>query len=122
MKNLLKIIVLLMILYPYSSPKADETQPSSLRAMGGNAVVYLHWSAPAEDVEGYWVYRALPGGDFQRINVDPVKKGFYQDTDLVNGQYYWYLITAIDKDGHESLPTRSVWTSPSPHAGPLAGY
>ena len=122
MKNLLKIVALLIILCPCSSLRADETQPSSLRAMAGNAVVYLHWSAPGKDVNGYWVYRALPGGDFQRINVDPVKKGFYQDTDVVNGQYYWYLITAIDKDGHESLPTRSVWTSPSPHAGPLMGY
>jgi hypothetical protein len=122
MKNLLKIIILMIILYPYSNPKADETQPSFLRAMGGNAVVFLHWSPPAKDVDGYWVYRALPGGEFQRINSAPVKEGFYQDADVVNGQYYWYLITATDEDGNESAPTRSVWTLPGPHAGPLTGY
>ena len=54
MKNLLKIIILMIFLYPYSNPKADETQPSFLRAMGGNAVVFLHWSPPAKDVDGYW--------------------------------------------------------------------
>jgi hypothetical protein len=122
MKNLLKIVTLLIILCPCSSLRADETQPSSLRAIGGNAVVFLHWSPPAKEIEGYGVYRALPGGDFQRINAVPVKEGFYQDTEVVNGQYYWYLITAIDKGGNESVPTRSVWTSPGLQVGPLMGY
>jgi fibronectin type 3 domain-containing protein len=122
MKNLMKIVALLIILCPYSNLWADGTQPSFPRAVGGNGVVTLSWSPPDREVQGYWVYRALPDGDFQRISTQPVKEAFYRDMGLINGQYYWYLITAIDKEGKEGTPSRKVWVLPSSQAKPQTGY
>lgn len=51
-------------------------QPQSLTAASGNGEVLLNWDEiPSEAVAGYNVYRAEnPGGPWQRLNEDPVKK------------------------------------------------
>ena len=102
MRNLLKVLMLVM-LCPGILWSADMG-PSSLRAAASNGVVYLHWSPPDKATEGCWVYRALPGGDFQRVSTSLIKEPFYKDQDVVNGQYYWYIITAVDKQGNEGAP------------------
>ena len=121
MKNLLKIVVILAILSP-GILWADDTQPRELRAVAGDQVVYLHWSAPKSRPVGYWVYRASPGGEYRRLNSQPLKQPFYEDRNVVNGQFYWYVLTAIDKGWKEGDPSKEVAARPSPEHRPLKGY
>jgi hypothetical protein len=121
MRNLLKILIILAILCP-GILWADDTQPRGLRAVAGDQVVYLHWSAPRSRAVGYCVYRAFPDGDYRRLNRDPLKQPFYEDRNVVNGQFYWYVLTAIDEEGKEGAPSKEVAARPSPEHGSLKGY
>ena len=121
MRNLLKILIILAILCP-GLLWADDTQPRGLRAVPGDQVVYLHWSAPRGGATGYWIYRAFPNGDYQRLNIQPVDKSFYADRNVINGQFHWYTITAIDKEGREGGPSKEVWAKPTSQHGSLKGY
>ena len=121
MMNLLKIFIILAIL-SFGTLWADDTQPKGFRAVSGNGVVYLHWSTPLRRAEGYWIYRALPDGDYHRLNQQPLKQAFYEDREVVNGQFYWYVLTAIDKEGNEGTPSKVILAKPTPHHGPLVGY
>jgi hypothetical protein len=73
-------------------------------------------------VKGYWVYRAFPGGSYQRVNSVPVEGSFYEDRYVANGLFYWYVLTAIDEEGKEGAPSKEVAARPSPEHGPLKGY
>lgn len=121
MRSLLKILMILAIMCP-STLWADETQPRGFRAVPGDGVVYLHWSSPKKESQGYWVYRASPGGDYQRLNQQPLKQPFYEDRNVVNGQFYWYVMTAINQEGKEGASSKEVAAKPTPHHGPLKGY
>jgi hypothetical protein len=121
MKRALQIVIIVAVLYP-GILWADDTQPRGLRAVAGDQVVYLHWSAPRSRAVGYWVYRALPDGDYRRLNLQPLKQPFYEDRNVVNGQFYWYVLTAIDQEGKEGAPSKEVAARPSPQHGPLKGY
>ncbi len=48
------------------------------------------------------VYRGFAsGGPYQRINSAPVTSSTYLDTELVDGNRYYYVITGIDASGNE---------------------
>lgn len=66
--------------------------------------LYLSWDANIDkDLAGYNVYRStISGSGYIKINTLPVKGTSYQDTDLVNGKTYYYVITAFDKKPNES--------------------
>ena len=121
MRNLFKILIILGIIYP-GILWAEDTQPKGLKAVAGDRVVYLHWSSPQRGADGYWVYRALPDGDYERLTLHPLQKPFYEDRDVVNGQFYWYTLTAIDLKGNEGAPSKEIWAKPTPHHGSLIGY
>ncbi len=121
MRTILMSIVMFGIVLSLSVSWADDTGPRGLRAVVADGVVYLHWS-PQKGVEGYWVYRAFPGGNYQRMNQSPLKQAFYGDRNVVNGQFYWYVVTAIDQKGNESAQSKEIAAKPTPQHGPLIGY
>jgi uncharacterized repeat protein (TIGR03803 family) len=65
--------------------------------------VNLSWDASTSQVKGYNIYRG-PNltGPFQKINsiLDP--NTIYSDTTVQSGQTYFYVTTAVGKDGVES--------------------
>jgi len=122
MKNTLRVVMLVITLCYFSVLWADDTKPREFEAVAGDRVVYLYWSAPKSQVKGYWVYRALPKGNYQRINSAPVERSFYEDRNVINGQFYWYMLTAIDSDGNEGTPTRMIGVTPNPRTKPSSGY
>ncbi len=65
MKRLSRILMVLGILAPVIL-WAGDTAPRGLRAVAGDRSVYLRWSPPQKEVEGYRIYRALPDGDYRR--------------------------------------------------------
>ncbi len=121
MKKIFSVVLVMTLCY-FSVLYADDTKPRELEAVAGDRVIYLYWSAPKSQVRGYWVYRALPGGNYQRVNPIPVERASYEDRYVVNGQFYWYMLTAIDAEGNEGTPTKTVGVVPNPRTKPSSGY
>jgi hypothetical protein len=121
-KNTLIMITIVITLCYFSILWADDTKPKEFEAVAGDGVVYLYWSPPKGQVTGYWVYRALPNGNYQRVNSASVERTFYEDRDVVNEQFYWYALTAILPEGNEGTPSKTIGVTPNPRSKPSSGY
>jgi hypothetical protein len=87
-------------------------------ALGGTCVtgtgtahsVSLTWTASASTgVVGYYVYRgATSGGPYTKLNASPVAAISYTDSTVASGQTYYYVATAVDGSGTESVHSASV--------------
>jgi subtilase family serine protease/flagellar hook assembly protein FlgD len=62
------------------------------------------WDATAGTAVSYTLYRGVTsGGPYQRVTTVPGSTLTYQDFGLVNGNSYYYVITATDAVGNESV-------------------
>ena len=120
--NILRVAVLLITLCYFTILWADDTKPREFEAVAGDRVVYLYWSPPKSQAKGYWLYKAFPKGNYQRLNTVPVERPFYEDRNVVNGQFYWYMLTALDPQGNEGSPSKTIGVTPNPRAKPSSGY
>jgi fibronectin type 3 domain-containing protein len=80
------------------------SQSSNTTSSGtGDYVVDLNWnSSTSNDVAGYNVYRSPDGNNWSKINVSLVGSTIYDDSTVVNGDTYYYAVTAVDLEGDES--------------------
>jgi len=66
--------------------------------------VALTWNASTSTVVGYNVYRGtLSGGPYVMMNSAPDPGTGYTDSAVQAGQTYYYVVTAIDAQGQESV-------------------
>ena len=90
--------------------------PTSLTATGGNAVVNLIWTAPADlDVAGYNVYRSesSPVSLTSPVNGGTLVAGTsYIDTGKTNGTPYYYVVTAVDTSANQSVASNEAHATP----------
>lgn len=90
---------------PVSVIHADTFPPSppeSVAALGGPESIELSWSRNVEaDLKGYYVYRSLNGGSFERLG-DLVNVPTYSDHNVEHGKTYRYAVTAVNQNGYES--------------------
>jgi bacillopeptidase F len=72
--------------------------------------VLLDWTAsPSETAAGYNVYRSITNGSgYAKINTSPIGGTAYTDTTVVDGQIYYYVVTALDATGDESAYSEVV--------------
>ena len=76
--------------------------------------IHLEWDSNTEpDVHSYKVYRSdNSAGNFVEIKSVPHRgTGVERFTDEVTVGHYWYRVTAVDTQGHESDPSNTVDTS-----------
>ena len=97
----------------YEGPiQQDLRPPQNLRVLSGyHSVVPFAWNPPDEDPNatliGYNIYRSTnSGGPFTRI-VTQTNRLYYRDESAVNGQSYYYRITAVYSQG-ESDPSNTA--------------
>jgi hypothetical protein len=88
---------------------ADEppATPNNLTADAGNELVLLDWDDNSEsDLAGYNVYRSMSQGGgtggYDKINGSLVADSNYVDNDVNNFTPYYYVVKAVDANGHES--------------------
>ncbi len=82
--------------------------PSGLTATAGAGAVQLTWTADTErDLAGYFVYRAAPGGAFERLG-GRLPTPFYADRTAAAGTTYRYAVSAIDQNENESARSAPV--------------
>ena len=74
------------------------------------AAVELSWAiSPEADAAGYNVYRAGEGQEKpQRVTPALLPTPAFRDTPVVPGAEYTYAVTAVDRAGNESQPSKSV--------------
>jgi hypothetical protein len=96
---------------------APPAAPGGLVATAGNGSVALDWADNAEaDLAGYHVYRAnLAGGPYAPVTAAPLAASAYNDSGVVNGTTYYYVVTAVDTSANESA--ESAEASATPQAG-----
>ncbi len=72
--------------------------------------VSLTWSSsPTTTVTGYNVYRTtISGSLFARVNSSPVTGLVYTDSTVQNGLTYYFVTTAVDPNGGESVFSNQV--------------
>lgn len=71
--------------------------------------VALSWNASASPVAGYNVYRSLVSGrEYARVNLGLISGLQFTDTGLAGGSTYYYVTTAVDAIGIESMVSNQV--------------
>jgi parallel beta-helix repeat protein len=93
----------------------DTMPPEKLKnvtSVGRNAMILLAWAkSTAADLAGYRIYRSsTPLSGFQMIATTEFNE--YRDEQLINGQKYYYQITASDFAGNEGEPSDVITGMP----------
>jgi fibronectin type 3 domain-containing protein len=71
--------------------------------------VALAWTGSTSTVSGYNVYRStVSGGSYTKINASLVAVLNYTDLTVQSGTTYFYVATAIDSSGDESVNSNEV--------------
>ncbi len=122
MKKFLSFFSIMVILSIYSYSLADPNAPRALRAVSSDGIILVRWHPPKNSAFGYLVYRALPEEEFEQLNMQPIEDTFYEDTDVIIGQYYIYRVSAIDSEGYESTLSNAFGAEASDTQEPLQGY
>lgn len=95
---------------------ADTTAPSApanLVATAGDASISLDWDDNADgDFASYSIYRSTTSGSYGSALDAGLISSDYEDSTVVNGTTYYYVITATDTSGNESLVSNEVSATP----------
>jgi hypothetical protein len=95
---------------------ASNGTGSSSVALSGTGVapqvthsVALNWGASSSTVAGYNVYRSsVSGSAYAKINSTPLGGISFTDSSVQSGQTYYYVATAVDASGNESVYSNEV--------------
>jgi hypothetical protein len=102
-------------------PPLPPSAPINLVATGGDSIVTLGWTVPAEDggtpITGYRVYRGLTSGSLVPIATIANVLAF-NDLSVVNGITYYYQVAALNAEGESGLSNEDDAT-PDALAGAL---
>ncbi|MGA1848594.1 MAG: fibronectin type III domain-containing protein [Thermoplasmatota archaeon] len=96
--------------------------PRSVAITNGNMTLNITWMPPLRDgnetLTNYSIYRAdFQPVTFKRMDVMSPETGYFLDTGLVNGERYFYYVTAENIVG-EGLPSKIVSGVPAKPPGP----
>ncbi|HYW44599.1 MAG TPA: hypothetical protein VE959_17190 [Bryobacteraceae bacterium] len=76
--------------------------PTGLNAAAAPASVELSWDRNTEeDLAGYRIYRAVAGGEFEKV-AEASQIPAWSDPNVEPGKTYRYAVTAVDRTGNES--------------------
>jgi hypothetical protein len=71
--------------------------------------VHLAWDASSSQVIGYRVYRSeISGGSYSSLNGTALNLLTYDDSTVSLGTTYYYVVTAVDASGNESVYSNQV--------------
>jgi hypothetical protein len=85
------------------------TSPTNLRANGANQQVALSWDA-VSTADSYKVYRGSTSGGPYSVLASALTSNQYTDTGVVNGNTYYYVVTAVNGSGESSYSNEASAT------------
>ncbi len=84
---------------------APPATPTGLGVLARDGALEVSWSPSGDqDLSLYRLYRAPPGGGFERVAEVGPGETTYLDKDVEPGVDYRYRLTAVDRAGNESPP------------------
>jgi P pilus assembly chaperone PapD len=100
---------------PAISLAGDAVDAGSVPAASHHSVK-LEWDAAPGNPAGYNVYRGEQnGGPYDKLTSSSAKSTNFTDTDVQSGQKYYYVVTSVNRGGHESKHSDQVSvTIPTP--------
>jgi hypothetical protein len=127
MSGAVSATVAVMLILPFVAGCDDEDPvvvdappfpPDGVFSITGDGVVSLFWNPNQEsDLAGYSIWRGnedVSGPYFFLADVN-ANTTSYNDTDVVNGEFWYYAVTAFDVAGNESeLSRETVFDTPRP--------
>jgi hypothetical protein len=82
--------------------KFSPSVPTGVAAISGPESIEVSWQrSPEADTAGYYVYRSVDGGAFERQG-DRVNLPAFSDRSVAHGKTYRYQISAVDQKNNES--------------------
>ena len=94
---------------------SNATNPSSTFAATGTGVatkqhtVGLTWTSSTSTVVGYNVYRGTAtGGPYAKMNGGAIVTTSFSDSTVTSGSTYYYVTTAVNSSGTESIKSNEV--------------
>jgi hypothetical protein len=82
--------------------KFPPSVPASITALSGPDSVEVSWQrSPESDLQGYYVYRSVDGGPFERQG-ELIALPAYSDHHVEHGKTYRYEVSSVDKKNNES--------------------
>ncbi len=82
--------------------------PEGLLALAESDRIRLNWRGSATvDLAGYFVYRRIGGGSFERTSAEVITSATYTDTTPGSGERS-YKVTAVDQEGNESAASETA--------------
>lgn len=96
--------------YVAFTPHLIPQVPAGLTEAPQMHAVILAWQPNTElDIAGYRLYRSTsPDGPFSLVNANLLLTTTYADNNVQDAVYYYYKLTAVDTENHESLPTAII--------------
>jgi len=86
--------------------KTPPRRPEMVTTAKKGNVVSIVWAENTDkDLAGYNIYRIVREAK-ERINKDPVKETSFYDSKIPNERFVSYYVTALDRTGNESEPSR----------------
>jgi uncharacterized protein len=90
-------------------PEVLPVQPGSVTAYGSDKKIVIQWDMPDDaSINAFRIYRAVANKEATMIKQLPADTSQYEDTDVKEGQTYFYYIRSVNKAGKESKPTDEV--------------
>lgn len=101
---------------PDTTPPAA---PSTLTAVGGTGVITLDWFNNVEsDLAGYNVFRStVSGGSYTQLNSSLLTNSAYTDSSVIANIPYFYVVSAVDTSGNESVFSAQASATASGNGG-----
>ncbi|MDQ5984637.1 MAG: hypothetical protein CSYNP_00332 [Syntrophus sp. SKADARSKE-3] len=96
-------------------------KPAFLKAVGRNQLILLNWGKSSDpDLASYRLYRSkTPLSGYQEIVKTEVTE--HRDQGLVNGEKYYYQVSAVDLAGNESDRTQTTGIPVAPGPTSVSG-
>jgi cellulose 1,4-beta-cellobiosidase len=90
---------------------ADQTKSdtTSVKVTLAAASVLLSWNPSSSSVAGYNIYRGtVSGGPYMKLNSSLCFATTYTDATVQSGRKYYYVTTAVDSNGVESIDSNEA--------------
>jgi hypothetical protein len=98
----------------YVSTDNPPARPQGVYSITGDEMVTVIWLPVLEnDVKEYWVWRSPDDSAYYYL--DATTETYYVDDSVTNGVTYFYAVSAVDQNNHESkLSYETVFDTPRP--------
>ena len=127
MSGVVSAVAAVMLMLPFVAGCEDEDPvvvdappfpPDGVFSITGDGVVSIFWNPNQEsDLQGYVVYRSVANpGPYYPLDgaVLSASETAYDDFDVVNGETWYYAVTAFDASGESELSLDTVFDTPRP--------